>query len=419
MYHFFYTFDLMENNKKAILFTIFLTVLIDLMGVCIVIPISAPLLLNEHSTILPAGLSVHTKTIILGLLLGSFPLAQFFGAPILGTLSDKYGRKKVLSVAIMGSCIGYLLFALGILWGNIYILFFSRLLDGFTGGNISIINASIADISEENEKSKNFALVGAAFGLGMIFGPVIGGILSNPEFHPSFSFVTPYLFAAFLCAFNFVLVLMYFKETIKSLNDKKISPWVGFINIREGFSHPKLKWIFMIAFFYALGFNSYTQYFQVFMYQKHHLNQTQIAYYFTWVGICITLSQAFLVRRFNSKFVPEKIIKYSMLLTAGALFIMIFPVNPMYIIFLTPFIAIGQGFSYPNITNIISRNAIEGMQGKTLGIQHSVYALTMIIAPISSSLFDAVNVNLPIVIASSFIMIGWGIFMVYSGKSEG
>lgn len=416
MYLFFHTFEGMENNKKAILFTIFLTVLIDLMGVCIVIPISAPLLLNEQSTILPAGLSMHTKTIILGLLLGSFPLAQFFGAPILGTLSDKHGRKKVLSLAILGSCVGYLLFALGIFLGNIYLLFFSRLLDGFTGGNISIINASIADISEENEKSKNFALVGAAFGLGMIFGPTIGGILSNPDFHPSFSFVTPYLFAALLCAFNFVLVLLYFKETIKSVNDKKISPWVGFINIKEGMSHPTLKWIFMIAFFYALGFNSYTQYFQVFMYQKHHLNQTQIAYYFTWVGICITLSQAFLVRRFNSKFVPEKIIQYAMLLTAGGLFLMIVPVNPLHIVFLTPFIALGQGLSYPNITNIISRNAIQGMQGKTLGIQHSVYALTMIIAPISSSLFDAINVNLPIIIAACFILMGWGIFMVYKLK---
>ena len=402
----------MEQNKKPILFTIFLTVLIDLMGVCIVIPISAPLLLGTSSNILPHELSMHTKTIILGLLLGAFPFAQFFGAPILGTLSDRFGRKKILSIAIFGSCIGYLLFAYGIYTENIYILFFSRFLDGFTGGNISIINAAIADISEPSEKSKNFALVGAAFGLGMIFGPVIGGVLSNPAFHPSFSFITPYIFAAFLCLVNLILVLIYFQETLITKSDKKISAFVGFINIKAGLTDPILKWIFLIAFFYALGFNCYTQYFQVFMFRKFHFDQTQIAFYFTWVGICITLSQIFLVRKYNVKYAPEKVIKYSMILTGVSLLAMILPSNPLLILIITPFIATGQGFSYPNITNIISKNAIDGNQGKTLGIQHSIYACTMIMAPIIASFVDAINIHLPIILGSFFIVIAWLIYLM-------
>lgn len=404
------------EQKKIPLFTIFLTVLVDLLGVCIVIPISTPLILNNDTGLLPSGLSPHIKTIILGALLSSFPIAQFFGAPILGSLSDRHGRKKILMLSIFGSCIGYLLFAYGIYAQNIYILFFSRILDGFTGGNIAVIYAAIADRSSQEDKPKNFALIGMAFGLGMIIGPALGGILSDDTIHPYFNFKTPYLFAAGLCLLNLFLVYLNFEETLEKLSQVKINALTGFRNLYEGFTHPSLKWLFLIAFFYSLGFNFYTQFFQVFVYKKFAFNQTQIGQYFTWVGICITFFQAVVIRRISGKILPEKIIQYSMLLTSFSLVWNILTSQAWMIYLFTPFTALGQGLSFPNITGLISKNAIQGQQGKTLGIQQSVLAASLAIPPICASFLDGIDMRMPILTASASIFIAWLIFMYWNKK---
>ena len=127
-----------KQKVKSPLAAIFFTVFIDLVGLGIVIPIMAPLLLDPHNTILPFTASVHFRTLLLGFLIAVYPLAQFFGAPVLGALSDRHGRKPILLISLLGTFLGYILFALAIIYNNIYLLFCSRLLDGFTGGNISM-----------------------------------------------------------------------------------------------------------------------------------------------------------------------------------------------------------------------------------------------------------------------------------------
>ncbi|MGZ4048911.1 MAG: MFS transporter, partial [Bacteroidia bacterium] len=154
------------KGPKSPLFTIFLTVFIDMLGVGIVIPVIAALLMDPGYSMLPAATSISTRTILLGFLIAAYPLAQFFGAPMLGALSDRYGRRKLLGLSLFGTLIGYLLFATAILEHNIFMLFASRILDGFTGGNISVALSAISDFSDEKSKSKNFGMVGAAFGLG-------------------------------------------------------------------------------------------------------------------------------------------------------------------------------------------------------------------------------------------------------------
>ena len=153
------------NIKKNAIIPIFFTVFLDLLGLGIVIPVLPAVILDPSAGLLPMSYAFATRTLIYGFLIASYPLAQFFGAPILGTLADKYGRKKLLLVSLLGTMFGYILFAMGIVTGNIFLLFGGRLIDGFTGGNISIAQSAIADISDETNKSRNFGLIGMAFGL--------------------------------------------------------------------------------------------------------------------------------------------------------------------------------------------------------------------------------------------------------------
>ena len=170
--------QVMKKNRASIIPIIF-TVFLDLLGLGIIIPILPAVLLDPFGGILPWTCTYPVRIMLYGFLVASYPIAQFFGAPILGTLSDGHGRKKILLISLLGTLLGYIIFLIGILDQNVGLLFVGRLIDGFTGGNISVAQSAIADISDEKSKARNFGLIGMSFGLGFVIGPFIGGKLSD------------------------------------------------------------------------------------------------------------------------------------------------------------------------------------------------------------------------------------------------
>ena len=405
-----------SSTKNISLFTIFFTVFLDLLGVGIAIPITAPLLLNPAAGMLGIDYSMAARTIILGFLIASFPMASFFGGPLLGALSDRFGRKRLLLLSLIGTFIGYLIFAWGIYTQNIVLLFLSRLIDGFTGGNISIIQSTIADVSDEKSKAKNFGLIGMSFGLGFIWCPYIGGKLAHSNLVSWFSYDTPFLFAALLSAVNIMLVIINFKETLASKTNSAISMFTGFGNIYKAFNG-HLKWLFISIFFIALGFNFYTQFFQVFLIKKFQFSQTQIGNYFAFIGLCIALVQGGLVRLTSGRLAPHKVLTYSLVALSCSFLLVLLPQQAWQMYFTVPFIAVSQGMSAPNLTYMVSTNAAANEQGKILGINQSVAALAMALPPVLAAFIDLINVNLPIITAAFFVAIGW-LFLMYFIKTQ-
>lgn len=247
------------------LFTVFL----DVLGVGILIPVLPQLI---SSIFVPAGFSMSAAFILLGWLTVIFPLMQFFATPILGQLSDRFGRKKVLSWSIFGTVVGYLLFAVGILLKNIPLLFASRASDGITGGNISVARASVADVTPPERRTQNFGLMGAVFGIGFVFGPYIGARLATPNANflnlfntPSwFNSATPFWLTAALSAINLVILLIRLPETNKYINNKLKLAWTkSFENIRKAATAPGLRVVFGAEFFFWGGFTFFTTFFSV------------------------------------------------------------------------------------------------------------------------------------------------------------
>ena len=183
--------------KKSPLIVIFTTVFIDLVGFGIVIPV-----LHFYAE----GSAFNATPRTVGLLFASYSIMQLIFSPILGGLSDKYGRRPVLLLSIIGTGIGFLILGFA---NTIWMLFAGRILDGITGGNISTAQAYIADITTTENRAKGMGLIGAAFGLGFIFGPAIGGILSGWGIH------VPFIFAASLCFANAILLFFRLPETVK------------------------------------------------------------------------------------------------------------------------------------------------------------------------------------------------------------
>lgn len=392
------------ENKP--LLPIYFTVFLDMLGVGIAIPVLALLFLDPVHGLKIAG-TLADKTILLGALLASYALAQFIGAPIFGTLSDQYGRKKLLLLSLAGTFVGYLLFALGIIWGRLELLFIGRILDGFTGGNISIAMSAIADVTKPENRARNFGLIGMMFGLGFIIGPFVGGKLSDPSVVSWFSFSTPFIFAALLSLINIVLLFVLFKETLVVRRTSKVNLLTGVKNLKKAFTHENLKVIFAVVLLWTFGFAFFTQFFQVFLYEKFQYTQSQIGDFFAYIGIWVAIVQGVLTKPVSKRFTPKQTLSFSLIGVSIIIFAYTLVPNSDWFLLLVPIMAICNGLSYPNTTALVSNSAGKDMQGEILGINQSIQSIGIAIPALIAGFIAVNGANVPVIVGSILIFAAW------------
>lgn len=399
--------------SKKIMPSIFLTVLIDMLGVGIIIPILAPIMLDPSFGMLDASATEETRNIAIGFLISTYPIMQFFGAPVLGALSDKHGRKKLLGISLLGTFTGYLLFAYAIHIKSIELLFISRALDGFTGGNIAVAMSAISDVSTKENKARNFGMVGAAFGIGFVIGPYIGGKLADPNLVSWFNAGTPLLFAALLTFINILLVFFRLPETMQNPRHSQISFATGLRNVAKAFVMPETRTIFIVVFLIALGFTFFTQFFQVFLFHKFSFSISQIADVFAYVGVWIVIAQGGLIRVLSKKFNARQVLRITPLTLSIALFVITVPSESFYLFCIIPFVSLSQGLTFPNTNTLVSNSVSPDRQGEILGINQSVTSFAMSIPPIVAAYLTNIDINLPTWTASALILLAWLVFVVF------
>lgn len=404
--------------KKYNLLILFLVVFLDLVGVGILIPVLAPLMKDPASLIAPAAWSEQTRNIALGLLIAAYPIAQFFGAPILGTLSDRFGRKTLLKASLFGTMIGYLLFAYGLLTHQLWLLYVSRALDGFTGGNIGVANSAIADMSTPANRAKNFGLIGMAFGFGFIVGPLLGGTLSDSSLISWFNPTVPFWFAAGLSAFNLIFLAFAFEESLKEKVHRPVHPFIGFTHLRKAWKMENLRTIFLVIFLHSLGFCFFTQFFPVFLVDKFHSTEGQIGTIFGYIGIWIAFAQGFFTRIVARHFSPPKVLPYALVGLCLTLFAITLPSTVAGIFLIQPFMAIAEGLCFPNETAVLANLCDPNEQGEAMGISQSLRALGQAIPPLVAGFLVNIDQNLPTWTASALILLAAIVFVIYFRRAR-
>ena len=404
------------NKKGNPLLAVFSTIFIDMLGVGILIPVF-PLLVLPHSPyrITPSGWSIADGFILLGWLSAAYPLAQFFAAPILGQLSDRYGRKIVLTVSIIGTSVSYMLFAIGVATKNIPLMFASRIVDGITRGNISVAQAVISDISNPKNRARNFGLVGAAFGLGFIFGPYVGGKLADPHVVSWFSASTAFWFTAILSAINALVVIKFLPETIKKKTTKfKIHILESFTNVIKAFTNSGLRNITPSTFLFNAGFTFFTTFFAIFLAVRFGFTQGNTGDYFAYFGVWTALVQGGLIGIISKRFKDYQVLRYSFFGAGITLlsYLLIPNGQHKWLFVIPPILALFIGLCNAFLPTIVSRVTPKEIQGESLGINTSVSALAQAIPAIIAGYVATINTSATVITASLLIGLSGLLFWI-------
>jgi MFS transporter, DHA1 family, tetracycline resistance protein len=358
-------------SRKAITFLV-VTAFLNAMGIGILGPV-LPFIVQHYTG------NPNTLATVVGWLVSSYAICQFVVAPALGMLSDRFGRRPLLLICLLGSAIGYLLFGVG---GALWILFLGRIIDGLTGGNMSILFAYIGDISEPQERGKYFGLFGAASGIGFILGPVIGGSASL------LSYQAPIYIAAGFTIANMLLGYFYLPESLSKgdrlaqTNLAELNPLKQLYNV---FVLPQIRWLLVAFFFFCFPFAVYQAMTAVLIKESLGWNATNIGMIFLVLGVMDILMQGVLAGRLLPIFGEVK-------LTIGGLFcemlayiligsIALIP-SPVLLWIGIACFGFGSGLLEPALFGLVSRAAGPQQQGAVQSGGQSLQALASILGPL-------------------------------------
>jgi multidrug resistance protein len=370
---------------------IFLTVFIDLLGFGIIIP-----LLPFYAE------SFGASALMVGLLGTSFSLMQFVFSPVWGRLSDRIGRKPIILLGLMGSCASYLVLAVAT---TLPIVFLARIVGGIAGANIPTAQAYIADVTTPENRAKGMGMVGAAFGMGFIFGPALGGALSR--FGPS----VPMWFASGLCLLNFIAAWLLLPESrVANHEQTGLSRLDAF---RRAITHPKLALLLALYFLVTFAFSGFEATFALFSERRFGFTGATIGLVFTFIGTILALVQGLVVGKVVKRVGEAQVIPAAIFLIAISIGLVPFAFSVPVLLLAVGVLAMGMGFNSPAMSSMVSRLSDANDQGGILGLASSLASLGRVVGPAwGGFLFDHFGMTVPYLSAAAMMLVAFGVSFV-------
>lgn len=357
----------MQKAKNPLTF-IFITVLIDCIGIGIIFPVAASIV-TEVSHV-----SVNEATTYSGWMMASYAIMQFVFSPVLGGLSDRFGRRPVLLLSLLGLGIDYLFLATA---NTLPLLFLGRIIAGICGASFQTSFAYIADVSPPEKRAQNFGMIGAAFGLGFIIGPFIGGMFSE------FGTRVPFVAAACLSLLNFLYGLFILPESLKPENRrafdiKRANPFGAFIQWKK---NKAIRMLLVVMFFLYLAGQIMPAIWPFFTKFLFHWSDREIGYSLAFVGVMVAIVQGGLIKWTQKVFGPVRSVYIGLILYMGGLALFAF-VSQSWMIYVFTLIYCLGGIAPPSLQGIISSRIPANEQGELQGMMTALMSLSTILSPL-------------------------------------
>ncbi|HLG14295.1 MAG TPA: MFS transporter [Blastocatellia bacterium] len=350
------------TKRRSPLVIIFITIFIDLVGFGIVIPV-LPLYAQ----------TMNASPTEIGLLVSVFSAMQFIFSPLLGRLSDRVGRRPVLLLSLLGTSAGFLTMGVA---GSLAWLFAGRIIDGVSGGNISTAQAYIADVTSPEERSRGMGLIGAAFGLGFVVGPAMGGLLSH------ISPGAPFLFAGTLAAANAVALYFLLPESLAPEHRREARRRGSILDVFSEAGSWQLGAVMATYFFATLSFGLMTTIYPLFTAKRFEFDATHNGYVFAFVGLIGAVIQGGLLGRLLRAFGDKLLAVVGTAALAISMFFLPATATVAMLLLVSTGIAIGNSLATPTLNGLASKSVNAAWQGRVLGVLQSSASLARIIGPV-------------------------------------
>jgi multidrug resistance protein len=391
----------MANKNKASLGIIFITIFIDLMGFGILIPI-LPTFASKELGISDFGI---------GSIVAVFSLMQFIFNPMMGKLSDRIGRRPVILATQLMTAVSYLIFAFS---NSFLLLFLSRMLAGLGGSNIGVAQAYIADITTKEERAKGMGIIGTAFGLGFVFGPVIGALLAKYGYHVAG------LGSAFFTLSAFSFAFFRLPESLKGKkSDEKINIKIfDFAFAKQILFNPSVGFLIILFFLIIFSIANIYGTFAILGYKFYHFTDQQNGMLFGIVGLIGAIVQAGFIRTLSHKLNDKTILLIGIFFMIIGLGLIPYGGNFTGVAIIISIMAVGSGILQPIIPSMISKHSPENQQGAVLGFSQSISAFARVLGPLWGGFsFDVLGYQYPFLTGAFFTLLAL-IFSFFMLKSE-
>lgn len=391
-------------QKKIILASILLTIFLDFFNLGLIYPIFTAMIFEGMGDIISANADDFQKNTLYGFLISAFPFGQFLGAPVIGQLSDHFGRRKLLLISLIGTVAALFICSFGVYFSNLSILFLGRLFGGLMAGNMTLAYASLADFSSPEDKIKNFALIPLVTGLGFVIGPYLAGILGNPGTYTWSGPTVPFTLAAILSFLNFLLVYAKFPETsLPRIQTKLMNCFFSSLaNLWKAFRKTSLRpYLFILFFMISTNF-VFVQFIGSFAIERFHIDLTQIGYLYATLGISVAFGHMFLTRNLAAYFLPVTALKWSLIIAVGLILGLVFIQAFIWVHVLGFFIMCTFAVAYTNAMAIVSNQAPQDQQGEVMGVAVSIQSCAEFLPASLIGMIAFLSEALPLIAAMLF-----------------
>ncbi len=353
---------------------LFLVLFIDSMGLGLVFPILNALVFEPSAHFIHAELTKNMRNLLYGVTISIFMFCWFFGAAFLGDISDQIGRKKALMICLLGAVVGYFFSAIAVVFNSYALLLVGRVIAGFTAGSQSIAQAAIVDLSQPEHKARNLGLILFFTSLGFVFGPMIGGILSDSDLIHWFNYAVPFYFAAFISLVNAALLWMLFQETFTHQH-KVFFKFHHAIDIFvAAFKDEKIRELSFVLLVMIFGWSGFYSFISMYLFHMYHFSPLEIGFYMGVMGVGFGIGTGFMVEVFTKRFsLKQCTIGGCVFVALGTLLTITAP-KQIYVWFDVVLVAVAMALAYSTILTLFSNQVDADSQGWVMGITGAIMA---------------------------------------------